>query len=192
MTRPKPSAAQHYRAALRANIDRHNWVNITHGLLLILTGAVAIIYPLIWSSTVSLFLGCALILLALLQFISLIVMKQLPYFSIQLVSTVVSIIVGVMLIRPGQPDLLIVRNLVLVFLVVDNSSRLIFALAVRPYPGWWIMMSSSVVGLALAGLLGADILSVSLASIALIGGANFIAAGLGISLFSWRINLARR
>lgn len=186
MTSPQESAARQYRAALRASADRYAWINLAHGLLLVSTGALAAVYSLLLSSTASLVLACALIASALFQLATLLLTRQLPYFSFQLISVVSATIIGVLLLREGQPNLVTVKNLVLVFLVVDNFSRLIFAVAIRPQPGWWLIAASGVVGLMLAALLVADIAGMSPSSIAAIAGTNFIISGLAIGLFSWR------
>jgi uncharacterized membrane protein HdeD (DUF308 family) len=186
MTHPRLSAAQQYRAALRANLGRYAWINLAYGLLLVLAGILAAAYSLILSSAVALTLAWVLIASAAMQLIILLLTKQLPYFSIQLISVASAIIVGLLLIREGQPGLSTLNNLVLVFLVVDNLSRLIFALAIRPYSGWWLIALSSVLGLGLATLLTTSLADASPPSIALIVAANFIATGAGICLLAWR------
>jgi short repeat uncharacterized protein DUF308 len=73
------------------------------GALMVLGGVVALVYPIVSSVGVVLFLGWILILGGIVQGISLIGANEVPHFWLQLVSVVLSVIVGLLFIRnPGE------------------------------------------------------------------------------------------
>src|SRR5690606_7818460 len=138
-----------------------------------------------FSPTTAVLLACALIASTALQLLNMWLTKQLPYFSIQLVSVASLLIIGLVLVQ-GQVGSLNPQYLVMIFLVVDNLSRLVFGLAIRPLSGWWLMLASSVLGLGMAAMLFQEVPNASPLSIALIAGANFFATGLATALIAWR------
>ena len=186
MSNPPIAPAQRYRATLRASISRHWAPHLAQGVLLMATGGLAAVHALMsFSLTTAVLLACALIASAALQLVNLWLTKQLPYFSIQLVSVASLLIIGLVLVRQGQVGSLNPQYLVVIFLVVDNLSRLIFGFAIRPLSGWWLMVASSVLGLGMAAMLFQDVPNASPLSIALIAGANFFATGLATALIAW-------
>jgi uncharacterized membrane protein HdeD (DUF308 family) len=182
-----PTDARQYRAVLRANFRRYGLVNCAHGILLMSAGGLAI--ACWWSSfstPATVLLAVALIALAALQVLTLTLTKQLPYFSIQLVSVASLLIIGLVLVRRGQVGHFDPSYLVAAFLVIDNLSRLIFAYAIRPLDGWWLMASTSVLGLAVAAAVLQEIPDASPSSLALMTGINLVMVGLASSLVAYR------
>jgi uncharacterized membrane protein HdeD (DUF308 family) len=102
MTMSLEAAAQVMREAMRETIKRHSLWYLIQGALMVLGGIVALVYPIVSSVAVVLFLGWLLIISGVVQAISLIDARHLPNFWLQLVSVVLSIIVGLLIIRnPG-------------------------------------------------------------------------------------------
>jgi hypothetical protein len=96
---------------------------------------------LVWAATGSgvivccgLLLGCVLIVSGVVQGISLIDARDVPHFWLQLVSVVLSVIVGVLLIRHRGAGLLVLTLLLLVYFMVEGISKVIFSLTIRPFP----------------------------------------------------------
>jgi uncharacterized membrane protein HdeD (DUF308 family) len=72
-------------------------------------------------------LGCLLIISGIAQGISLIDAREVPHFWLQLVSAVLSVIVGVLLIRHRGTGLFAITRLLLVYFMVEGISKVIFS-----------------------------------------------------------------
>src|SRR6266478_6541939 len=99
MTMSLEAAAQAMREAMRETVKRHSLWYLVEGGLMILAGILALVYPVASSFAALFLLGCVLIASGIVQGISLIDAREVPHFWLQLVSVVLSIIVGVLLIR---------------------------------------------------------------------------------------------
>ena len=79
------AAAGVMREAMRDAVKRHSlWYLVQSGLM-ILAGALALIFPAVSSAAVVVFLGWLLILGGLAQGISLIDVRNVPHFSLQVI-----------------------------------------------------------------------------------------------------------
>src|SRR5262249_43588587 len=125
--------------------------------LMILAGILALIYPVVSSFAAVFLLGCVLIVSGIVQGISLIDARDVPHFWLQLVSVVLSVIVGVLLIRHRAAGLLVLTLLLLVFFMVEGISKVIFSLTILA--AWRIAWHSAHLRRGrswLFGLAGAD------------------------------------
>ena len=103
MTMSVEAAAQALREATRETVRRYSTWYLIQGVLMVLAGIVALVYPLVSTVALVVFLGWLLILSGIVQGISLIGAQNVPNFWLQLVSVVLSIIVGVLFLRrPGE------------------------------------------------------------------------------------------
>jgi len=103
MTMSLESAAQAMREAMRETVKRHSFWYLIQGALMVFGGILALVYPIVSSVAVVLFLGWVLIISGVVQGISLIGAQHVPHFWLQLISVVLSVIVGVLFIRqPGR------------------------------------------------------------------------------------------
>lgn len=136
MTMSLETAAQALREAMRETVRRHSLWYLVQGALMVLGGVLALVYPIVSSVAVVLFLGWILILSGVVQGFSLIGAKDVPHFWPQLVSVVLSVIVGVLFIRHPGEGLITLTLLLIVFFMVEGFSKLIFALTIRPFPNW--------------------------------------------------------
>ena len=96
MTMSLEAAAQAMREAMRQTVKRHSLWYLVQGGLMILAGILALIYPVVSSFAAVFLLGCVLIVSGIVQGISLIDAREVPHFWLQLVSVVLSVIVGVL------------------------------------------------------------------------------------------------
>ena len=87
-----------------------------------------------------------------MQGISLIDAREVPHFWLQLISVVLSVIVGVLLIRYRGAGLLAITLLLLVYFMVEGISKVIFSLTIRPFPNWGWVLASGIVGILLASI----------------------------------------
>ncbi len=96
-------AAEVMRSAMRDVIKRHSLWYLLQGGLMVLTGVVAFLFPVFSSVAVVLMLGWLLIVSGVFQAISLIGATNVPHFWLQLISVVLSVVIGILFLRnPGQ------------------------------------------------------------------------------------------
>jgi uncharacterized membrane protein HdeD (DUF308 family) len=84
------------------------------------------LYPIASSFAAVLLLGWLLIISGIVQGISLFDVRKVPHFWLQLVSVVLSVIVGVLLIRHREEGLLALTRLLLVYFMIEGVSKVIF------------------------------------------------------------------
>jgi uncharacterized membrane protein HdeD (DUF308 family) len=150
------SASQVIREAMRDKIKQHSFWYIVQSGLMILAGILALIFPVISSFAIVLFLGWVLIFSGILQAISLIDARHVPHFWLQLVSVVLSVLVGIMFLRNPGAGLLTLTLLLIVFFMVEGISKVIFSLTIRPFPNWGWVLASGVISILLAFYLWAN------------------------------------
>src|SRR6516162_10291681 len=79
------AAAEAFREAIRETVKRYALWYLIEGVLLVVAGTLAIIYPVITSAAVVVLLGWLLITSGVLQGLSLIGARYVPYFWLQLI-----------------------------------------------------------------------------------------------------------
>ena len=156
MTMSLEAAARAMREAMRETVKRHSLWYLIQGVLMVLGGVLALVYPIVSSVAVVLFLGWVLIISGVVQGISLIGAQHVPHFWLQLISVVLSVIVGVLFVRQPGEGLLAITLLLIVFFMVEGISKLVFALTIRPFPNWGWVLASGVIGILLSLFLWAS------------------------------------
>jgi uncharacterized membrane protein HdeD (DUF308 family) len=181
------AAADVMREAMRETVKRHSVWYLIQGALMVIAGVLALIYPLMSSVAVVLFLGWLLIISGIVQGISLFDARKLPHFWLQLVSVVLSVIVGVLFLRdPGQA-LLVLTLLLIVFLMVEGISKVIFSLTIRPFPNWGWVMASGIIGILLAFYLWASLPITAIWLLGVLLGIQLICEGAAIGYMAWQV-----
>src|SRR6266702_5893405 len=123
---PDPGAAQVMREAMREKVKQHSLWYLAQGGVMILAGILALVYPVVSSFAAVFALGRLLIISGIAQGVSLIDAREVPHFWLQLVSVVLSVIVGVRLIRYRGAGLLALTLLLLVYFMFEGISEVIF------------------------------------------------------------------
>ncbi|MEX0607288.1 MAG: HdeD family acid-resistance protein [Halofilum sp. (in: g-proteobacteria)] len=152
MTMSLEEAARAMREAMRETVRRHSLWYLIQGGLMGIGGVVALLYPVFSSFAVTV-VGWVLIISGLSQAISLIGAAQVPHFWIQLISVVLSLIIGWLLLIDPQQGLTTLSFLFIVFLMVEGVSKAVFALTIRPFPHWNWVLGSGLLGVVLSLLL---------------------------------------
>jgi uncharacterized membrane protein HdeD (DUF308 family) len=187
MTMSLDAAAQVMREAMRETVRRHSLWYLIQGALMILGGILALIYPIMSSVAVVLFLGWVLIVSGIVQGISLIDARNVPHFWLQLVSVVLSIVVGLLLIRNPEQGLLTVTLLLIVFFMVEGFSKVIFSLTIRPFPNWGWILVSGIIGILLSLFLWANLPVTAIWLLGLLVGIQLISEGAALGYLAWRV-----
>jgi uncharacterized membrane protein HdeD (DUF308 family) len=150
------TASHVIREAMREKVKRHSFWYLLQSVLMILGGILALVFPIISSVAIVIFLGWLLIFSGILQAFSLIDVRHVPHFWLQLVSVVLSVLVGILFLRNPGAGLLTLTLLLIVFFMVEGISKIIFSLTIRPFPNWGWVFASGVVGILLAFYLWAN------------------------------------
>ena len=181
------AAAAAMREAMRETVKRHSLWYLIQGALMVIAGVLALIYPLVSSVAVVLFLGWMLIISGIVQGISLFDARNVPHFWLQLVSVVLSLIVGVLFLRDPSQALLAVTLLLIVFLMVEGISKVIFALTIRPFPNWGWVLASGIIGILLALYLWASLPITPVWLLGVLLGIQLICEGAAIGYLAWQV-----
>jgi len=121
------------------------------------------------------------------QGISLIDAREVPHFWLQLVSVVLSVIVGVLLIRHRGAGLLALTLLLLVYFMVEGISKVIFSLTIRPFPNWGWVLVSGIVGILLSLYLLASFPVTAIWLLGVLLGIQLICEGAALGYLAWQV-----
>lgn len=167
------------RTALQQTVKRNSWLFLIQAGLLVVAGIVAIVYPLLSSIALALFLGWMLIIVGILQAISLIGSTQVPHFWLQLVSAVLAMVVGFLFLNNPDAAVETLVLLMIVFFMVEGMSKIVFALSVRPLHHWGWVLASGILGVLISALLLGN-LTLSLWLLGIFIGVQLISQGVAI------------
>src|SRR5262249_37606604 len=150
------AAAEVFREAMRQTVKRYSLWYLIQGVLLVVAGIFAIIYPFVSSVAVIVLLGWLLIISGVLQAFSLIGARHVPHFWLQLISFILAVLIGFLFLRDPEQGLLTVALLLIVFFMIEGLSKVVFALTIRPFPNWGWVLASGVMGIVLSLILWAN------------------------------------
>ena len=128
-TIPLAAAAAAMREAMRETVKRYSLWYLLQGILMVAAGLLALIYPVIASIGVVFLLAWILIVSGIVQGIGLIGARQVPHFWLQLISVVLSIVVGLLLLRNPEAGLLVFSVLLIVYFMVEGMAKVISGLS---------------------------------------------------------------
>ena len=180
-------AAETFRDAMRQTVKRYSLWYLVQGVLLVVAGVLAVIYPVVSSVAVVVLLGWLLIISGVLQGISLVGAGHVPHFWLQLISVILAVLVGFLFLRDPAQGLLTITLLLIVFFMIEGISKVVFALTIRPFPNWGWVLASGLVGMLLAAILWASLPVTALWLIGLLLGIQLISAGAAIAYLAWQV-----
>src|SRR3954452_23415475 len=181
------AAAEAFRDAMRQTVRRYSLWYLVEGVLLIITGVLAIIYPIFSSATVVVLLGWLLIISGVVQGMSLIGARHVPNFWLQLISVILAVLIGCLFLRDPAQGLVTIALLLIVFFMIEGISKVVFALTIRPFPNWGWVLASGLVGILLALILWANLPVTALWLIGILLGINLISVGAAIAYLAWQV-----
>lgn len=183
-------AAEVMRSAMRDVIKRHSLWYLLQGGLMVLTGVVALLFPVFSSVAVVLMLGWLLIFNGIFQGISLIGATNVPHFWLQLISVALSVVIGFLFLRHPGEGLLTLTLLLIVFFMVGGMAKVIFALTIRPFPNWGWVLASGVVGVLLAIYLWSSLPVTAAWLLGILVGIQLISEGAALAYMAWQVRTA--
>ena len=183
-------AARIMRDAMRDAIKRHSLWYMIQGILMMVAGFVALLFPLVSSVAVILLLGWLLIISGILQSVSLIGASKVPHFWLQLISVVLSIVIGLMFLNDPGGGLVALTLLLVVFFIVGGMARIVFALTIRPLSDWGWVLASGIVGVLLGIYLFASLPITAAWILGLLFGIQLLSEGAALTYMTWKIRRA--
>src|SRR5258708_16273402 len=180
------TASHVIREAMREKVKRHSFWYILQSVLMISGGILALVFPIISSVAIVIFLGWLLIFSGVLQAFSLIDVRHVPHFWLQLVSVVLSVLVGILFLRNPGAGLLTLTLLLIVFFMVEGISKIIFSLTIRPFPNWGWVFASGLVGILLAFYLWANTPVTAIWLLGVLLGIELISEGAALGSMAWQ------
>lgn len=184
------AAAEVFRQAMRETVRRYSLWYLVQGVLLAVAGVFAILYPIISSVAVIVLLGWLLIASGVLQGISLIGARHVPHFWLQLISFVLSVLIGFLFLRDPEQGLMTVTLLLIVFFMAEGLSKIVFALTIRPFPNWGWVLASGLVGIVLSLILWASMPVTAVWLIGLLLGIELVSIGAAMAYLAWQVRQA--
>jgi len=180
------AAAATMRDAMRQTVRRYSLWYLVQGILMVVTGVLALIYPWIASVAMVRLLGWFLIVSGVLQAIGLIGAREVPYFWLELISAILPIVLGLLLLRHEDVSLYFFSIVVIVYFMIEGIVKILFALTIRPFPSWGWVFLSGVIGIALSIYLWANLSIVSALMLAILLGVLLVVEGAALASLAWR------
>ena len=190
MAIPMDAAAAALREAMRETVKRYSLWYLIQGVLLVVAGVLALVYPFVASVAIVTLLAWILIVSGVLQGIGLIGASNVPHYWLQLISAVLAILIGVLLLRAPDSGLLIMTVLLIVYFMVEGIAKVIFALTIRPFPNWGWVLGSGLVGIVLAFVLWANMPLGADWVLGLMLGLLLICEGAALTTLAWHVRHA--
>lgn len=183
------AASEAMKEAMRTTVRRNRVLFLIQAVIMVLAGVAALIYPLISTVALALFLGWMLIFAGIAQAITLIGGTKVPHFWMQLLSAALSVIVGFLFIRNPAVGVGTLALLLIAFFLVSGIAKIYFSLTVRPLANWGWVLASGVLGVLLAIFLIANP-ALSLFFLGIFVGVQLIAEGVAIGWMAWNVGKA--
>ena len=184
------AAAAALREAMRETVKRYSLWYLLQGVLMVVAGVLAFIYPLLASVALIYLLAWVLIVSGAVQAIGLIGARHVPHYWLQLISVVIAILIGVLLLRQPESGLLIMTLLLIVFFMVEGISKVIFALTIRPFPNWGWVFASGLVGIVLGVYLLMNMPVSAEWVLGVLLGIQLICEGAALAYLAWQVRSA--
>ena len=181
------AAAEVMREPMRNKVKWHSLWYMFQGALMALAGILAIAHPAMSSIALVIFFGWLLIISGIAQGISLIDARSVPHFWLQLVSVALFIIVGAIFLRNPAESVLTLTLLVIVFLMVEGISKIIFSLTIRPFPNWGWILVSGIIGVFLSFVLWSRMPVTAVWFLGMLLGISLISEGVALGYLAWRV-----
>lgn len=182
-------ASEALREAMRATIKRHSMFYLIQATLMVVGGILAVVYPLFSSVALVVVLGWILIFFGVVQLIGLIGANKVPHFWLQLISVVLSIVIGFLFVRNPAAGVGTLALLLVVFLMVEGMSKVVFSLTIRPLPNWGWVLFSGVIGVVLSAYLLTNP-GLSMVLFGIFIGLQLISEGIAIGYMAWKVRSA--
>lgn len=180
------AAAEAFRTAMRETFRRHSLWYLIQGILLLVAGVLAIVYPLVSAVAVVVLLGWLLVFSGLIQGISLIGARHVPHYWLQLISAILAMLIGFLFLRDPAQGLVTITLLLVIFFMIEGVAKIVFGLTIRPMPQWGWVLGSGILGVLLSILLLVYLPITAVWLVGLMLGVQLISVGAAITSMAWQ------
>ena len=154
------------------------------GILLVLTGIGAVVFPMLATLSVELFVGSVLLIGGFVTLIHAFKNKEWGGFFLELLVAALHILAGVVFLANPFAGMFALTAMLAVFFIVDGIVRMVLAINVRPERAWAWLLASGLMSLLLGTLIAVGIANgTSLAFIGFMVGINLMFAGISYIAF---------
>ena len=150
------------------------------GVLIASLGVLAILFPFVTGVSLSILLGAALVVGALVHLASAFSGRGWKGFVAQTLLAVLYAVAGILLIANPVVGLTTLTILLVAFLLVDGIFEIVMGFRIRSEKGWGGLVVSGVLALVIAGLVFASWPASAAWAVGLLFGANLFVTGLSM------------
>jgi uncharacterized membrane protein HdeD (DUF308 family) len=97
------------------------------------------------------------------------------------------VLIGFLFLPDPALGMVTIALLLIVYLMMEGISKVVFALTIRPFPNWGWVLGSRLVGIVLSLILGASLPVTAVWLIGFLLGTNLISAGAAITYLAWQV-----
>jgi uncharacterized membrane protein HdeD (DUF308 family) len=154
------------------------------GLAMIVLGACALVFPLVSTFAVTLFVGGLFFVFGVISLSVAFTMSGAGPFFGALLFALASIGAGVFLMFNPAAGAVALTLIVGALFMVQGAQETVFAFEMRPASGWVAMLLSAIASILLAIIIFARWPAISLVVLGVLFGVNFISSGIGLVMVS--------
>lgn len=157
------------------------------GIVMIVIGALAIIFPMASTYTVQFIIGATFLVAGVLMLAgSFAIHGTGPFFG-ALLWSLLMVAVGAFLVFNPAGGAAALTLLIAGLFMVHGAFELFLALSIRPQEGWGWMLASAIVGIVVGLLIAGGLPGTSRVLIGLLVGINFLATGVAFVFLAQRL-----
>lgn len=164
-------------SSARTYIREHKTWFMVLGIVLIILGCVAIVFPLITAIAVKVFLGWVFLIGGIIQIVHAFSAKQWSGFLWSLLVGLLYVVVGAWLAFFPLTGILTLTLLIAAMFIVEGIIEVVMAFRMRPLEGWGWALVSGIAALVVGILIFAQFPSSAVWAIGLLVGINMISSG---------------
>ncbi len=164
-----------FHGRLRASSTQLLWL----GVVMLILGAVALVFPLISTLVATLLVGWTLLFAGTFTFIGAFSIHGTGPFFGAMLTGLISFAAGVFLLLNPLHGAVALTLLLGVIFMFQGAFEIVFAFETRPHQGWWWMLISGLASVLMAVLIAAGWPAISVFLLGILLGVNFITTGVG-------------
>jgi uncharacterized membrane protein HdeD (DUF308 family) len=164
---------------------RAHWaLFLTQGVIMMILGVLAVIWPQISTVAVDIYIGWIFLLSGLVGLVTMFFVPSIPAFLWSLLTSALSLVVGVLLLWHPVEGTVSLTLVLIAFFIVEGVFQIAAAIRYRSaFPeSWGWMVMSGIADLVLAGLIISGWPGTASWALGLIVGVNLITSGLAITM----------
>lgn len=146
------ASKEKYAAYTKEVTENRIWF-VLLGIMMILLGGAAIVFPFIATLAMELFIGWALVIIGAIGIVNAFQVAKWKGFLLSMLSALLSLGIGVLLLLFPLPGILSLTLLVMAYLIVSGILRIFLAFRLRPLDHWGWHLIGGLLALVLAALI---------------------------------------